>query len=81
MTCPACHHPLSKDEFRAHDRVTVCPQCARSIVKDGGSLRLATAEDLRGLAPGQITELRQARPAAWRSDVRAKHARIVGGRT
>ena len=78
MTCPCCADPVS--DFPVNDTIGVCPSCARSLVKEGRRVRVATAEDLRGLTAGQITELRQARPAAWRNDVRARHARIVGAK-
>ena len=80
MTCPGCGGPVKPVDLRVDATLGVCPACARSIVKDKGKLRLATAADIRAVAPGQVTELRQARPTAWRNDVRARHQGIVGGR-
>ena len=80
MTCPACDAPVAAADLCIEDRIGVCPACARSIVLDGRAVRLATAEDIHGLTPGQITQLRHARPTAWRNDVRARHARLMGGR-
>ena len=75
MTCPCCDESIPDASG-----VFVCPMCARSLVKQGRTVRTATAEDLRALSPGEISALRQARPASWRNDVRAKHARIVGAK-
>ena len=80
MTCPQCQTALEPQDFNTPGGVMVCPTCARSLVRDKGQPRVARASDLVALTPGQIVELRQARPAAWRNDVRARHAGIVGGR-
>ena len=77
MTCPSCRTVIAKADLRINDTIGVCPTCARSLVKDHGQIRLARAEDVRGLTAGQISDLRQARPAAWRNDVRARHAGIA----
>ena len=77
MKCPACDAPVSKVDLRINETIGVCPTCARSLAKDQGQIRLARAEDVRGLTAGQISDLRQARPTAWRNDVRARHAGIV----
>ena len=79
MTCPAC----DRDGVDAPtvEGIKVCQGCARTfLLLEDGSTRLATADDMRGLAASSISALRQARPTAWRNDVRARHARIVGGR-
>ena len=73
--CPGCAATVT-DEI-----LQVCQSCARSVVREGKVLRFARAADLAGLTPGQIVELRQARPAAWRNDVRARHAQIVSTKT
>lgn len=79
MTCPACGQATSDQPIEAH--LTVCESCARSLVLlEDGTARLAHGDDLQTLTPGQVTALRQARPMAWRNDVRARHAQIVGGR-
>lgn len=78
MTCPCCEAVVSVTPVAAD--VGVCPECARSVVIEGETMRVATAEDIRALTPSQVTALRQARPTAWRNDVRARHAAIVGGR-
>lgn len=78
MICPNCASPVC--DFPILDTYGVCPLCARSLVKVNGEVRLATAGDIRELSPKQVKELRLARPAAWRNDVRARHAQIVGGR-
>mgnify|MGYP001587776623 FL=1 len=80
MTCPQCQTALQSQDFNTPGGVMVCPTCARSLVQDKGQPRVARAADLLALTPGQIAELRQARPAAWRADVRARHARIVARR-
>lgn len=84
MICPSCGQDTPAEPIVAN--LTVCQSCARSLVvasapTDYGadvSARLAIAEDLRGLSAAQVKELRLARPAAWRNDVRARHAQIVG---
>lgn len=78
MTCPSCQASVSMAPVAGS--VSVCPECARSVVIDGDTARLAVAADLADLTAGEITQLRQARPAAWRNDVRARHAQIVAGR-
>ena len=75
LTCPCCEESIPDASG-----VFVCPMCARSLYANGRQVRTATAEDLKALSPGEITALRQARPAIWRNDVRAKHARIVGAK-
>lgn len=80
MTCPACVGDVTPADLRIDGTIGVCPTCARSVVLDADALRTATSADLAGLTPAQITQLRQARPKAWRDDVRARHARIMGGR-
>ena len=79
MMCPSCEAHVYPERVIVLN-LTVCQGCARSLVLDDGVARFATAEDIRALTPAQITELRQARPAAWRKDVRARHSAIVGGR-
>ena len=81
MICPACATTVTTADLRIHETVGVCPACARSLVKDKRKLRLATAQDIRALTPGQIMDLRQARPSAWRNAVRARYKGIVGRRT
>ena len=71
MICPQCQRTLTKDDFRISGTIGVCPVCARSLVKDKRTVRLATGEDIRALTADQVTDLRQARPAAWRNSVRA----------
>lgn len=80
MTCPNCQTELAAGDWRVNDTVGVCQSCARSLVKDGRVARLATSADIRALSGDQVTQLRQARPTAWRNDVRARHKAIVGGR-
>ena len=81
MTCPNCQAALTPQDFTGPGGVMVCPTCARSLVREPGQARVARAADLLVLTPGQIADLRQARPAAWRNDVRARHAQIVSTKT
>lgn len=78
MICPCCITTVS--EFPINGTLGVCPTCARSLVKEGRKVRLATKADILALTGDQVSQLRHARPAAWRNSVRARHARIVGGR-
>ena len=78
VTCPACEQPTSDQPIEA--TLTVCECCARSLVLLEEGARVATKEDMAGLSPSQVQELRLARPNAWRQDVRARHARIVGAK-
>ncbi len=86
MTCPGCSTDLISDDFPVDGNVGICPKCARSVVKDveatefGGLpfLRFATSADLEHLSDADVQALRRARPKAWRDDVRARHAQIVG---
>ena len=80
MTCPACDSTVTNADLRIDGTIGVCPRCARSLVNEKRTLRLATAEDIKTLMPSQITDLRHARPTAWRNDVRARHNAIIGGR-
>lgn len=80
MTCPSCQATLAKTDWRVHDTIGVCPSCARSVVKDKRTVRLATAADIRALSGDQLTQLRQARPTTWRNSVRARHKAILGRR-
>ena len=80
MPCPSCRATLTNADWLVKDSVGVCSSCARSLVKDNGAVRLATAEDIQALNGDQLTQLRQARPAAWRNSVRARHKAIVEGR-
>ena len=72
MTCPACGQQTSDQPTVA--ALTVCEVCARSLVLLEDGARLATAEDVRALSPGDVQALRLARPASWRADVNARRA-------
>ena len=80
MTCPQCQATITKADFRINETIGVCQHCARSLVREKGKARFAAKDDLHGLTPGQITDLRHARPTAWRNDVRARHTAILGRR-
>ena len=78
MTCPHCGADVPAEPIV--DRLTVCQTCARCLVIEEGRCRYAGSEDIRTVSAAALQELRLRRPNAWRNDVRARHARIVGGR-
>lgn len=76
MTCPSCSAPL--DDIQTISHVGVCPSCARSVVIDQGSVRVATQADIRTLAESELMQLRKRRPAAWRDETKARLTAIRG---
>ena len=75
--CPSCDADVSKVE--AVSGVLTCPRCARTLVLEQGSARLATASDVMGLTESQRVALRKGRPAAWRAE-RAERVKAIRGR-
>jgi len=75
MTCPHCSAAIDSPTLLG--ALTVCQSCARTLVLDGESVRLATADDTAG---ADIAALKKLRPKAWREATLARKRAIVGGR-
>lgn len=78
MTCPACSATF--DAAIIHG-LTVCqnPACVRTLVVEDGVCHVAAANDTQLLAEVDRVALRKLRPEAWRADVKARRAVIMGG--
>jgi hypothetical protein len=78
MTCPSCSDDVTLAPIAGH--LTVCPSCARSLVLDGETVRVALAADVHGVSPEDLARLRAARPSSWRQAVQARKAELSGRR-
>lgn len=75
--CPLCDADVSKSV--SVGGLVACPVCARTLVIEQGSARLAKAEDVMSLPESMRVELRKARPAAWKAN-RAARVKAIRGR-
>ena len=80
VTCPSCGVALDPHVFLIADRIGVCSSCARSLVREGEAVRLATGADMATLSAVEVNELRRARPSAWRQATQARLNQILASK-
>jgi hypothetical protein len=75
--CPVCDADVST--ATSYGGLVTCPNCARTLVLEKGSARLATAADTVSLPESMRVALRKSRPETWKQE-RAARVKAIRGR-